>query len=293
VLGPVHYAKDAQGRAQDGAPFVDTHIYAAHNGALIEGLVDAAVVLNDDALLLRAVHATEHLLRTHVHDGVVAHEAGGRAHLADQVAMARALLELDEATGDVRWRKALRDVVTGLRATFEDRERGGFVETPVDAQARGVFAQARVPLRENAEAARVLMALGRLDDDDAHVQAAHRALLRVGAPAVVAAEGRFVGELLLALDEALHEPLHIAIVSDIDDDATRALHKAALTVDAPVRLVERVAPGGKYPHGEPAAYVCGPGFCSPPITDAALLPKKAAALLRTTSPAPTAQTTTP
>ena len=89
-----------------------------------------------------------------------------------------------------------------------------------------------------------------------------------------------VGELLLALEEDLREPLHIAVVGDIADAKTQALLAASLQVWMPHRLVDVQLPGKKYPDlGAPALYVCGATFCSPPISDPAQVAKKAARYL--------------
>jgi uncharacterized protein YyaL (SSP411 family) len=138
----------------------------------------------------------------------------------------------------------------------------------------------RMPMRGNAEAARLLMKVGRLEEDQALAEKGERALRHFADAAIVKEEGRIVGEYLLAVEEALHEPLHFAIVTAQADDASRALLRAALRVYAPHRLVE-VTPPGKYPDlGRPALYICGASFCSPPITDPAAVANKAQPFLK-------------
>jgi uncharacterized protein YyaL (SSP411 family) len=98
--------------------------------------------------------------------------------------------------------------------------------------------------------------------------------------------------MLLALEEHLVEPLRFSVVGR-DDDATRALLRAAAAVYAPHRIVEVQAPGVKYPDlGAPSLYICTSTFCSPPIQDPALVAKKAARYLAPTTPPPATTPTT-
>jgi uncharacterized protein len=194
--------------------------------------------------------------------------------------MGRALLVLAEATGAPRYREAAKATARFMMDTLEDKAAGGFyAHTPVDDDV-GVFAERRKPYKMNGEAARFLIAVGRLEDDKDIVAAGERALVAFAVPGLVKEEYRAVGEMLLALEEHLVEPLRFSVVGG-DDDATRALLQASGRVYAPHRLIDLQAPGAKYPDlGTPALYICTSTFCSPPITDPTTVAKKAARYLK-------------
>ncbi len=294
VLGKQYYALSSrEARAAVGTPFIDRHVYASHNGRLIAGLARLGAVTGDVAVTDAAVKAAEVILAKHRVAGGFSHDEGplhGKPggdvvmHLADQVAMGHALLLLSEVTGSKRFRDEARATGHVIVERLQDPAGGGFFAHTQTADDVGVFATRRKPLKANAEAARFLLKVGRLDDDAVLVAAAERALSAFASEGVVAEEYRMVGELLLALEEQLREPLRFSVVESADaadDDATRALLAASLKVYAPHRLVDVQVAGKKYPDlGKPTLYVCGSTFCSPPISDPTTVAAKAARYLK-------------
>jgi uncharacterized protein YyaL (SSP411 family) len=274
MTGEVFYALDDAGRRAAGAPFVDTHVYAEHNGYVIAGLATLAAVDDDEVALAAAVTAAEAILSTHrVGDGAFLHAAddsGGRLYLADQVAMAEALLALFEATADLRWRDEAIATVGRLRATLFDDVTGAFFARTLTGAEVGVFAERRRPFELSVRASRLLLRLSHYSDLQ-HVDGlatwrddALKGLKAFADPDALKAQGRAVGDYLLALEDALHEPVHVAIVA-VDAQAKSPLYQAALKLHVPGRIVERLRPGGRFPDmGRPAAFVCGASFCSSP-----------------------------
>ena len=284
VLGKRYYALPAEQRRKLGTPFIDRHVYASHNGRLAAGLARLAAVTSDASLKDAAIQAVDVVLRAHrVGDGFSHDEGGdddGVLHLADQVAMGQALLLLGELTGQARYRLEALKTARFLVATLEDHERGGFYAQTATDDDVGVFAARRKPYKQNGEAARLVTKIGRLEEDAALITAGERALTAFASEGLVKEEYRAVGEVLLALEEQLREPLRFSVVGG-DDDATRALLASSLKVWAPHRLIDVQAPGKKYPDlGKPALYICGTTFCSPPISDPAAVPAKAARYLK-------------
>ncbi len=277
-----------EARAAKGEPFIDRHVYASHNGRLIAGLARMGLLLGDDALVKDAARAAEVILKGHVVGDGFSHDEGsdddGVLHLVDQVAMGRALLTLAEATGQARYRDLAKRTAHFIVSRLEDPMQGGyFAHTPVPGDV-GVFAERRRPYKINGEAASFIMKVGRLEEDERLIQSANKALQAFAVEAIVKEEYRAVGEMLLALEEQLAEPLRFSIVGG-DDDATRALLRASNAVYAPHRLVDVQAPGKKYPDlGKPALYVCGSTFCSPPISDPEKVASKAARYLTPKTP---------
>jgi uncharacterized protein YyaL (SSP411 family) len=82
------------------------------------------------------------------------------------------------------------------------------------------------------------------------------------------------------VDTFLHPPAVVNIVGDPGDAATQALHRGALALEAPYRVVQVLHPGRDAPRIEalylavepsPAAYACVGTMCSQPVTDPAEL----------------------
>jgi hypothetical protein len=285
MLGKQYYALGVEARRKAGSPFVDKNIYASHNGRIIAGMARLASALGDDKMLADAVAAANVVVATHAGDRGFTHapraatSAEAELHLADQLAMGNAFAELGEATGDRAWRERALAVARGVLRDFLDDKDGGFYAHTVTASTPAI--DRRKPLRANAEAARLLLKVGRLEGDASLVEAAKKALSSFASEAQVKEEGRLIGEYVLALEEEAAEPLHFAVVGAKDDAGARALLRAALAVNAPYRIVEITAPGEKYPDlGKPALFICGESFCSPPITDPAVVAKKAAPFLK-------------
>jgi uncharacterized protein len=123
-------------RASRPRPLRDDKIIAGWNGLMIGALAHASVVLNDAALLDRAVKAADwcmsslydrerKTLRRRYRDG----EASLEAHLDDYACMADGALELYDATSDTRWLDVARELTGTQEALFWDAARGGFYET--------------------------------------------------------------------------------------------------------------------------------------------------------------------
>ncbi len=299
VLGVEWYGLPTrEARAARGEPFIDRHVYASHNGRLIAGLARLGMLTEDRSLIDDAARATDVILQRHRVGDAFSHDEGAAdddvLHLADQTAMGQALLTLHEATGAARYRAAAVGVATFLIDTLEDKVGGGFfAHTPVKDDV-GVFAERRKPYKGNAEAARFLLKVGRLQEDNVVIAAAERALVAFAVERLVKEEFRAVGEMLLALEEHLVEPLRFTVVGDDDDKATLALLRAAGAVYTPHRIIEVLQPGVKYPDlGAPSLYICTSTFCSPPIQDPAVVAKKATRYLAPPSPPPSPWPTIP
>jgi len=269
------YSLDDAARRRAGAPHVDEHVYANLNGMMIRALAELSEASGDPAPLESAIAAAERLEETHAVGGGGYSHAGeepGVLYLADQVEMARGLLALHEVTGDERWLERARRVMAFMRESLA-AEDGGFWAHTEDPAARGVFAERRRPLHDNAVAARVLLHLHRLTGDDALRELATGTLRALADPRTVRRHGRKVGELLMALAELEAPWAIVSVVGPADAAGTEALRSAAVAWSHPMRLVEVGRPGdSRYPYpGEPAAYICSASACSTPITDAAEL----------------------
>ncbi|MBX7078169.1 MAG: DUF255 domain-containing protein [Nannocystaceae bacterium] len=295
VLGATFYARDDAGRRALGIPRIDRAVYADLNGLMIEALCELYAASAAPEHLELAIATAQTILASHGEDsGAVRHAAApdgaGLLYLRDQVAMGRALLALYRSTGDDRWLARAEAIGRVLLETLQDPA-GGFFAHTADPEAVGVFAQRRKPYEENGAAARFLAQLHRHRDGDGSVatpylEAARRALAALGDPAAVAAEGRIIGNYLLALEEVTMPIVDITVVGDLaDGGTTAALHRAALALAEPRAVLELGKPGDRYPDiGKPAIYLCTETACSTPITAPQQFAAAAAAFVRDSLP---------
>ncbi|MEM9074819.1 MAG: DUF255 domain-containing protein [Myxococcota bacterium] len=265
--GTTYYGWDEETRLEAGVPRVDTSIYPNLNGRMIDALAWAARAGSPNALAMaeRAANALERS-RT---EGVFGRNAP-LVYLADQAWMLRAELSLYEVTGNARWLDAAKETAAALDACAHPE--GGFYAHSEDPAATGVFAERRRPADDNAVAARGLIRLSRLLNDDTLREKAVRALRAVSDERELRRLGRRGGEVLMALEE-LERPYVLVSVVGPDDEATRALHEAALALPVPARIVELGRPGAsRYPFpGVASAYLCNAEACSIPVDDPAAL----------------------
>ena len=206
VDGHVYYAKDDAGRRALGTPWVDTHIYGRENGLAIAALCALYEVTKDKDILARARQAADAIVATHLlDDGTVLHDAMKRTapfFLADAAAMARALARLSEVSGDTKYRDRALKLATAMVTNFEDAKTGGLWESTVDGAAAGVFGRRERSFSHNVVAARAFAVLARITADLTHRDRARKILAAVASPRGLDEQGRWVGEFLVALDEA-------------------------------------------------------------------------------------------
>ncbi|HEX2677281.1 MAG TPA: DUF255 domain-containing protein [Polyangiales bacterium] len=279
MLGEDFYALPADARARVTQPGIDTHEFASYNGMSIAALCALYEATLDANVLAEAVRAYDAIERDHRRgDGYThaAHDSDPLEYFTDDAEMARALLALHEATGDARYLDRLHALVRHVLATFEDREHGGFFTHTPDAQAVGALARVPMSMSDNARFARVLLALSRSEGDDELRTHAERALRALGSEDTLRAEGRQVGEYLLAVEDLLASYALISVVGPEGDPRTQALLRAALSTYAPNRRVVRVDPErSHYPYpDQPAAYLCTSDSCSLPIEDPSAIAKQ-------------------
>jgi len=290
VHGLEYYALSDAGRRALGIPRVDANVYADLNGLMIRGLVELSIAADDPEPLADAVTAAERLARTHRDaSGLFRHGQDdpddGLRYLRDQAAMLWAFVALHRATADDRWLEQAQALADATLAALRAPETGGlFAHTP-DPAAIGVLAERRMPLEENALAARALLRLHRAahGEDTPYLEAA-RAALKAVAPSRPT-EGRIIGTYVLALEELLAPTVDVTVVGPANDAATEALYRAALRYPEPRAQLERSLPGERYPDiGKPAVYLCTATSCSAPIADAARFSERADAVLELTLP---------
>jgi uncharacterized protein YyaL (SSP411 family) len=275
-------------------PGLDDKVLVSWNGLMIGALAYAGRVLGEPRYVKAARRAAEFILRDmRAKDGSLMRTwRGGQAKipalLEDYAALTDALLDLYEATFDLRWLREAKALAEEMNRRFADEERGGWYHT--EANAADLVTRIKTPTDSstpgpNAVAARALIRLGALTGDAIGPRRAEKALQLFRGTmerAPTAAMG-----LLLALDLLLHEDGEIAIVGDPEKESTKALLRSVNEAFLPATLLalrhpnagpeeEEMIPllrGKTLVGGAEAAYVCENYACKAPVTTPAELEK--------------------
>ena len=275
-------------RAQRPPPLRDEKILTDWNGLMISALARAAMVLGEPAYLEQATRTAGFVLSALRRDGRLLRsymdgEAYIPGYLTDYALLTAGLLDLFEASGDVRWLDEAVALDRVLRERFEDQERGGFFFT---SAAHGTLLTRQKPNYDgtipsgNSVAALNLLRLHAITGDHAYLARAEA--LFAGLASVMLEDPARMSALLLALDFWTDAPREIVVV------APRARAEAApflavlgrtyvpsavviVTTEAEVRgaLGERVPllRGKSAQDGQVTAYVCERGRCELPTQD--------------------------
>jgi len=274
-------------RARRPPPLTDRKVLTGWNGLAISAFARAGLALARPDFVERAARAADYLLRVHRQSGRLMRSSmdGVARHaglLEDHAFLAAGLVDLYEATGEVRWLDEARALHGELEARFADRENGGYFRTPEDGEqllAREKPAYDGAEPTGNSAAALTLLRLEALTGEARWREAAERLLRTFGA--LLAGAPAALGEMLLAVDFALGETQEIVLVrprGGADAPLLDALRPRFL----PHAVLVRAEEGAAEPalardrpalRGKPTAYVCVRGACQLPVTGPAELEK--------------------
>ena len=300
------YKLPAAEREKQTEPYIDRTCYTSWNAMAASAYLEASWTLDRPQLRKAALHALdfawESCRRNDNGRPVMYRFHDGSPHvpglLADQVYMARALLDAHEVTGDPTYLDRAELLARLLLGHFADTGGG---QTPPDADARsggppgpgrlagffdvwdevddlGRLAERQKSVQDNAVCAETLIRLHHLTRKEEYGQAA-QATVEAFAPAYHAL-GHFAAGYAKQVDLLLNPPAEVNVVGPPEGDDVRALHRASLTLDVPFRVVHLLDPARDAARLEalslpsqpaPAAYVCLGSMCSPPVTDPAAL----------------------
>jgi len=268
-------------------PHLDDKILASWNGLMIASMARAARVLDEPRFAESAANAATFVLAKMQKDGrLLRTYRGGRAHipgyLDDYAFFIEGLINLYEATFDLKWLSEAERLTDTVIRHFEDKTGGGFFFTADDAEqvlVRGKDADdGAIPSGNSV----MLMNLLRLAEvlDRKHFAAEAERLQRAFA-------GR-VGEhptsaerMLAAIDFYWSRPKEIVLIAPADGPELAALRKAVWQTYVPNRVVvgaigaDLSAAAKKIPlladrqpiQGKATAYVCENSVCKQPTTD--------------------------
>jgi uncharacterized protein YyaL (SSP411 family) len=285
------YKLSKEGRERAEEPYIDRTCYTSWNAMAISAYLEASWTLDRPELAETALQALAFLWK-HLRDPesgsmfrfLAAEPAAGPqvpGLLGDQAYTARALLDAHEVTGDSSHLDRALHLAGLLQARFLDRRDGrptGFFDTWDEPSDTGRLRDRQKQVQDNAVCAEVFMRLGHLLRNDEYSGIARGTL-----EAFVSQYphlGYFGAGYAKQVDLALNPPAEVNIVGDPRSAAE--LHRAALLLDVPARVVqllhpdrdaERLAALYLPPEPAPAAYACAGTMCSAPVTDASgLLP---------------------
>ena len=278
-------------RAERPPPLRDEKILTAWNGLMISAFAQAALVLNEPAYAERATRAADYVLTHMRRDGrllraALNDQAQQAAYLADYAFLIAGLLDLYEATSDLRWLEEARALDGILAEHYEDTTAGGFFRTAGDSES---LITREKPSSDGAEPSGNsvqllnLLRLHEFTTDDQYRQRAEQAFQAFSD--VLTQSPMVVSEMLLAVDFHLDTPKEIVIVvPHVREEAEPFLDELNATF-LPNRILAIVAEGseleshtalvplleGKVARGgKSTAYVCENRICDLPTTDPAV-----------------------
>jgi hypothetical protein len=298
-MGPLRQ-KLLSARSRRVRPGLDDKVLAAWNGMMISALARGSQVLGDERYLDAARKAADFVLSEMVRDGVLlrtyrASENPNQpgtsklpGYLDDYAEMSAALIDLYEATFEIRWLEAADSLARKMTSDFWDDQNGGFFYTSADHKNLLVrtkpFYDGAVP-SGNATATMVLLRLWKLLDNNEYFEKAERTLF--AASSTMRAQGRAHLDLLCAADFYLGPLREIAIVGAPRGADTAKLLDVVRGKFLPNKVVALVDPDAadadlareKIPllagktalSGKATAYVCEGFVCKQPVGEAAAL----------------------
>ena len=206
-------------RSRRPAPLRDEKILTAWNGLMISAHARAALVLGDERYASRAERATNFLLQNLRRNGRLLRSYKDRkarhsAYLDDYAFLTAGLLDLYEATGNLRWLKEALALDAVTEKHYEDMRQGGFFLTSDDHEqllAREKPSYDGAEPSGNSIAVLNLLRLHEFTTQDRYRQRAERALRAFSD--ILANSPATLSEMLLAVDFHLDRPKEIVIVT--------------------------------------------------------------------------------
>ena len=281
-------AKLLEIRSRRVRPGLDDKVLASWNALMISAYAKASQVLGDPSYGRVAEEAAEFLLTEMMRDGELlrTHRKGTShlpAYLDDYAFFASALIDLYEATFDVKWIEAADRIAKKMVEKFWDAETSAFYFTAEDhknliVRTRPTYDGA-IP-SGNSVAALGLLRLAKLLDNPGYYEMAQK-VLEANYTFMERAPQGYV-KMLCAVDFFLFPPKEIAIVGTQGGPHVTALLDALHGAFVPNKVLAFVDPasenaaslGERLPllagkglvSGKAAAYVCKDFACKLPVT---------------------------
>lgn len=272
-------------------PYKDDKILTDWNGLMIAALAKAAQAFDEPQFAKAAQKAADFILkRMRKPDGRLMHryrdgEAGLPAHVDDYAFLIWGLLELYEATFEVRYLQTAMDLNQDLIKHFWDEKQGGFYFTANDgekllARQKEIYDGA-VP-SGNSVAMLNLLRLGRIAADTGFEEKA-QAIGTAFSGQVSQSPSAFT-QLMMAVDFSVGPSFEVVIAGNLQAEDTRSMLKTLRAQYAPnkvilfrpddqespdIALLATFTKNQKSIKGKATAYVCLNYVCELPTTDVA------------------------
>ena len=271
-----------EARSKRVRPHLDDKVLASWNGLMLGSLARAYSVLGDETYR-HAAEKNVHFLRTKLWEAkskTLYHRWRDGERDSVQLLEAYAfllsgVLELYQATLDVKQLEFAIDLAESMLAKFEDPQAGGFWQSTSGTSNLILRVKEDYDGAEpsgNSVAILALLKLAAITDRKDFKQAAEKGL-RLFSERLQSLP-QAVPYLLLALDFSLEEPKRVVIAAEPGEAKTRALLRAAhsvyqpnkvtLGIAGPVEAFARTLPAKD---GQPTAYLCTGTACQPPTHD--------------------------
>jgi uncharacterized protein YyaL (SSP411 family) len=272
------YKLSKEGRERAEEPYIDRTCYTSWNAMAISAYLEASWTLDRPELRDTATKALDFLSNEcrdpergmyRFHDGTASRVLG---LLGDQAYTAKALLDAHETTGDSTYLDRALELARFMLARFADRETGGFYDVWDEVEDVGRLKDRQKSIQDNTVCAEVFLRLHHLTRDDDYKTIAQGTLEAF--TSAYPHMGYFAAGYAREVDSFLNPPAEVNIVGDPSSAA--ALHRAALALDVPARIVQLLDPARDAerledlslpPRPAPAAYACAGMMCSAPVTD--------------------------
>lgn len=290
------YKLPAAEREKRQEPYIDRTCYTSWNAMAASAYLEASWTLDRpelrDAALDALAFAWEHCRGEG--EGMCRFDGGTPrvfGLLGDQAYTARALLDAYEATGDPVHLERAEELARLLLERFADKQGGGFFDTWDRTESLGRLRDRQKSLQENTVCAEVFNRLHSLTRNEDYARTARSTL--EGFASDYQAMGHFAAGYARAVDTFLEGAAEVNIVGGAAD-RTQALHRAAMALDVPARVVQLLDPKKQASRlealalpAEPAAvaYVCLGTMCSAPVSDPQELPAAVEEMRKAAQPA--------
>jgi uncharacterized protein len=272
-------------RQQRVAPARDDKVLTGWNGLMQRAFAEAGRILDREDYRDAAVANARFLIETMRTDGTLLRSwrrghARIPAYLEDYAALVNALLSTYEATGDMRFFTDARTLADEALNRFWDDKIETFFDTASDHEE--LIGRPR-ELTDNATPsgmslmAEALLRLAAFTDEHRYHDFATRVLVPL-TPAMIEQPLAF-GHLLCALDDFVGPMDEVAVVGELDAEATQTLLNIARHVYRPRMVLAQAAPEDAEAQAavpllanrplvddQPTAYVCRGFACHQPVT---------------------------
>ena len=290
------YQKSWKDRSAAEPPPIDHTFYAGWNALACHALIRAGDVLGVAAYRQVGIDTLERLwIGSWAGEGGLGRRVGAHGDASpvftDQVEFLRALLALYQSTGEADKLERAVEVATTTGRLFGAPD-GGCYDTTAPQSFEAMLLPREQPVRDNAVWAESLLALAYLTGDASYAAQASAALdafqsvvpgrsylgshasrrMEEDEEALFLPAGAAWGR---ARDMQTQGPVSLVIVGDSSDPAYAPLHRAALRVYAPHRIVQpldsrrdsgKIRELGFPTDREPSLYACMGERCLAPIT---------------------------